>query len=238
MPSNINKLFVSDSRSLNFKHYKPRSNIDFIVQRGAKLADLLPLTLTRLRTYAKEDYILLKLAAGINDFTTFTRRNSEGKRTLTCSTTTANELITQFWDFKRAILACHPKSVVSFVTIPPASFSKFQFSRQLSTPIFSTAELLELQNKLDQQIDIVNAALINENKTPQFGILPRTLSWHTSVRKPAKRRNRAGRLKKSTRNNFSKLYDGLHACSDLKHHWFTELCRSFNIEEQRLHERI
>lgn len=224
MSFNIKKLFVSDSRACNFNRYRNSSEIDFIIQRGAKISDLSQLVLSKLRTYRSDHYILLKFAAGINDFTTFTRRNREGKRTLTRSDKTAHNVLAQLLELKQQIISCHHNIIVTFVTIPPASFRKFQEHRQVT--IFNDTELLQLQRELDQQIDVINSAIIAENKNLQLNIVPRTLSWHTSIRQPTQRRK--------YRNKFSKLYDGLHACSDLKRRWFSELRRSFDIEEQRL----
>ena len=120
--------------------------------------------------------------------------------------------------------------MILIVTIALASFAKFQACNNLRSPILTEDELRCNQTQLDSLLDQVNVRIRAFNNKLQLGISARTLSWHTSVRKPSKRRTRSGAYNTSLRNDFSQLYDGLHAKSTLKRKWYNELYRSFQID--------
>ena len=143
-------------------------------------------------------------------------------------------LFAKFYRYKQRVLACRPLTIISIATIPSASFSNFQASKQLSSPILSAAELRSNQKQLDSLLDQANARIRKFNCELQLGICTRTLSWHTSVRKPSKRKGRSGKYNTVLRNDFSQLYDGLHAISSLKRKWYKELFRSFEIDGRAL----
>ena len=70
MPTPIHHLFVADSRAYSFDQYTPPPSnacVDFVIQRGAKIDDLILPTLTKLRSYDPSHFTIIKLAAGIND---------------------------------------------------------------------------------------------------------------------------------------------------------------------------
>ena len=209
-------------------------SIDFVIQRGAKIDDLLLPTATKLRSYDPLDFTIIKLAAGINDLTEFVYTAHSRSKVLKKSDLTLDGFFAKLYRYKQQILACRPLTIISIVTIPSASFSKFQASRNLSSPILSDEELISNQKQLDSLLDQANARIREFNAELQLGISTRTLSWHTSVRKPSKRRTRSGKYNTSLRNDFSPLYDGLHAISSLKKKWHNELFRSFELDTRAL----
>ena len=136
--------------------------------------------------------------------------------------------------YKQQIFSCRPTTIISIVTIPMVSFAKFKASKHLSSPLLSAEELDRNQRQIDLLLDQANARIREFNSVPQLGVITRTLSWHTAVRKPSKRKTRSGRYNTCLRNDFSQLYDGLHAKPMLKRRWFNELLKSFEIDKRHL----
>ena len=238
MPVQVHQLLVADSRAYSFDQYThpPFSNlsVDFVIQRGAKIDDLVLPTVTKLRSYDPLDFTVIKLAAGINDLTEFVYTVHSRSKVLKKSDLSLDGFFARLYRFKQQIQACRPLTIVSIVTIPLASFSKFQASRHLSSPVLSVEELITNQKQLDSLLDQANARIREFNNELQLGMSTRTLSWHTSVRKPSKRKTRTSKHNKSLRNDFSQLYDGLHATSTLKKKWYNELYRSFDLDTRSL----
>ena len=219
MPARFCYIFVADWRAHNFDSYRQSNHIKYILKRGAKIDDLLPVTINHLGSVPYRDFALIKIAAGINDLTAFTDTTSaSGKRVLKRSDLTPEQVITKLKKFKESLFSAHFNSIVTFVSIPPASCRKFQAYKykNLDTPILSDEDLASNQTSLDQAVNTVNSFIHSANREPQFGITPRSLSWHTSVRKKSKRRKRSGQYSVTLRNDFARLYDGLHAVSVLK----------------------
>lgn len=241
MTTKVRQLFVADSRAFSFDQYpRPKScnlDLDFIIIRGAKIYDLILPTLAKLRTYSKSEFVIIKLAAGINDLTVFTDSPHSRAKVLQKNDLCLDGLFAKFNHFKQQVLGCRATVIVSFVTIPPASFAKFQASKSLPAPILSEAELKFNQQQLDALLDQANTRIRMLNSELQLSVCSRTLSWHTSIRKPSKRRNRAGHYT-TLRNDFSQLYDGLHAKSELKRKWFNELLRSFELDTFSLQQQL
>ncbi len=148
-----------------------------------------------------------------------------------------DDLFAKFNRFKRQVLASRPTTAISIVTIPPVSFARFQATKHLSSPILTESELKHNQRQLDLLLDQANARIRSVNTELQFGFSTRTLSWHTSVRKPSKRKNRSSYYT-SLRNDFSQLYDGLHAKSTLKRKWYNELLKCFEIDTRALQQQL
>ena len=179
----------------------------------------------------------VKLAAGINDLTVFTESTHSRAKVLQKSDLSLDGLFAKYTNFKQQVLGCRATAIVSFVTIPPASFAKFQASKSLSVPILSEADLTYNQKQLDFLLEQANARIRALNSELQLGVSSRTLSWHTSIRKSSKRKNRSGHYT-TLRNDFSHLYDGLHAKSDLKKKWYSELLRSFELDKLSLQQQL
>lgn len=239
----IHLLLVGDSRVNSFDRYRPpegfRLHIDYVIRRGATVADLIPPTLRKLSQYGSSDWVVLRFAAGINDLTEFT--DYSHKRVLWRSSIDANQLISRLKHFQESILRHHPNCIISFVTIPTASFTKYQASKNLNTPVLSSSQLKIHQHDLDNQLDTVNSFIQEFNSAPQAGIpIPlKHLHWHSYIRRPTKRRNYSGRITKAiVRNRFPLLYDGLHAVSTVKQRWFAELCRAFQEDHRTVLQHL
>lgn len=233
MSQRVHCLFVGDSRAHNFSNYSKPSDYTFDVDiyslRGAKISSLITPTIRKLRSYNTSDLVIVRLAAGINDLTTFIR-NSSGGSVLKPSDHTSDTLLSELRQFKEAILSFRPEhTLVTFTTIPPASFSKFQASRKLDAPIISEENLVIYQQQLDTKLDIINERIIDLNSQPQCGIKLRTLSWHNTIRKACNRK-RGDTIVSTRRNHFVHLYDGLHATSKLKQRWFKQVYEAFSID--------
>ena len=241
MTIEIRQLLVADSRAFSFDQYpQPENsslNLDFVIIRGATIEDLIIPTLAKLCGYSASDFVIIKLAAGINDLTKFVRAPHARTKVLQKSDISLDGLFAKFSRFKQQVLACRPTTTISVVTIPPVSFSRFQASKQLPAPILSEDDLKFNQNQLDSLLDQVNTRIRSFNAELQLGIRTRTLSWHSSIRKPSKRRNQTGHYT-TLRNDFSQLYDGLHAKSTLKRRWYKELLKSFEIDSRALHQQL
>ena len=241
MPGTTHCIFVADSRAHSFDKYaKPADfhfGIDFIIRRGAKVSDLVRPTLAKLRSYSQQDRLIIKVAVGINNLTKFIYDPTHRRRVLTRSSLDANSLLALLEDFRAQVVSTRPNSIVSFCTIPTASFAKFQLSRRLTAPILSEAELYTAQEDLDTVLDSVNSRIpaLNVGSLSSFiSITPHNLAWHSHIRRVSKRMSRSGKLRSSVRSNFSQLYDGLHATSSLKKRWFLDLYKSFARERQAL----
>ena len=241
MTIRIRQLLVADSRAFSFDQYpqpKPSSlNLDFVIIRGATIEDLIIPTLAKLRGYSTSDFVIIKLAAGINDLTKFVRQSHGSNKVLRKSDISLEGLFAKFIRFKQQVLACRPTTVISVVTIPSVSFARFQASKHLPSPILSEEDLKYNQKQIDSLLDLANARIRSLNAELQLGITTRTLSWHNSIRKPSKRRIRTGHYT-TLRNDFSQLYDGLHAKSTLKRRWYKELLKSFEIDSQALRKQL
>ena len=232
-------LYVADSRARGFDRYSPPSDshitITYIIKRGATVQQLLPLVLHRLRQWNDRRFIIIRVAAGINNLTDlYTPAQSTGStKVLIRSQVSSQDLIAIFKTFKSAILQLRQKAIVIFSTIPPASFAKFQESRSVSYLPRDT--LHNYQCDLNATIDIVNDEIKTLNHQFQHGISFHTLSLHTTIRKPTKRRRRSGNRRESIRNDFAPLYDGLHAKSHVKQRWFFLLHKLFKQDVVDLH---
>ena len=119
-------LLVTDSRGHNFDKYS-RSEfdfpVDFILQRGATIHELIQPTVLKLQTYHYTFEVVVRLSAGINDLLSFVTAGDT--RVFEPSTQTPDSLFNELEEFKRIVTAAHPTCRVIFSTIPPASFSKF-----------------------------------------------------------------------------------------------------------------
>ena len=235
----VHCLFVADSRAHNFDHYTRPSefaslDLAYIIRRGSKLGDLLQLTLAKLKSYNRQDYLLIKVAAGINNLTKFAYDSSRRNRVLTVNPLSADDLVNILEDFKAQILAARPRTLVSFCTIPTASLKKFQTIKKLATPILSEPDLTTAQVYLDQVLDEVNSRIVALNRSTY------TVSLHTYIRRSSIRKSltsSGSHKRKTIRSNFSHLYDGLHATSYLKKRWYTAILSSFERDISRIQQQ-
>lgn len=233
----IRCLFLADSRAHNFNKYPKLPDYSFTVDiisiRGAKIYNLVGPGVRKLHSYNTSDQIIVRLAAGVNDLTTFVYDSLHNKRVLKPSQHTADSLFSELMKFKEAIISARQNTIVLFTTIPTASLAKFQNSKKLRVQILSDNDLHIYQHELDATIDDINSQIIRHNKVMQHGVVLRTLCWHSSIRKSA-RRNRRGKTTHIVRNHFAHLYDGLHGDSKLKTQWHLAMYKLFATDRQAL----
>ena len=79
----------------------------------------------------------LRLLLVINNLTRYVSGRVSHRRVLTRSSLDADDLLSLLEDFKMQIQSVRPRSIVSFVTIPTASFDNFQSCKNLASPILS-----------------------------------------------------------------------------------------------------
>lgn len=238
--SETDAIIVGDSRLAGFQHYSSNTDLQlqFVIRRGAQVADLVHPTLQTVRNVHKIGVLVVKISCGINNFTKFISHRDG--RELTYAGITADNVFSQLHDFKRKIKEIRPDALVGFVTVPTLSFAKNIKSRIESRKLvkskFTEADIKEVQQSLDEQIQLLNIKLKFENSVRQAGHKKgcRTVSWHSYITKCSKRkRNKLARRSRTViRNNFSKLYDGLHAVSDLKRRWFQDLVACITAERK------
>ena len=78
--------------------------------------DLILPTLAKLRSYSDSDFIIVKLAAGINDLTVFTESTHSRAKVLQKSDLSLDGLFAKYTNFKQQVLGCRATAIVSFVT--------------------------------------------------------------------------------------------------------------------------
>ncbi|KAJ8045933.1 hypothetical protein HOLleu_09054 [Holothuria leucospilota] len=210
-------------------------NLAYIIRRGAKLGELLQLTLAKLQTYNQSDYLIVKVAAGINNLTKFVYDSGKRNRVLTVSQLSADNLVSILEDFRSRILAARPGTIVSFCTIPTASLKKFQDCKNLQAPILSESDLTTAQVYLDQVLDEVNSRIIALNSGTSH-----TVSLHSDIRRSSIRRSstipREGR-RTTIRSKVNLLYDGLHATSNVKRKWYNAVLSSFLKDSRKAQQQ-
>ena len=166
--------------------------------------------------------IIIKIGCGINDFTEFIT-NKHGEKELKYSGKTRKEIFKDLLEFKQAIKNKCPSALVGFITEAPLSskiyhdYCKSSGALKFHTQIEET--LNPFQTKIDTELDALNSLLkfenCNKQKRHTKGCM--TVSWHNSVCRQSKRKNKSGKFRVVVKNDFRQLYDGLHATSDLKH---------------------
>lgn len=238
--SDTDAIIVGDSRLAGFQRYSSPTDLQlkFVIRRGARVADLVEPTLEAVRAVRGANILIVKIACGINNFTEFVTHPNG--RELTYAGVTGDHVYSELKELKREIKEIKPKALVGFVTVPTLSFAKNIESRIISNRLreskYSTTEVAGLQTALDEQISILNIRLKFENSVHQAGHRKgcRTISWHRYITKLSKRkRSRTAKHSRTVvRNNFTKLYDGLHAVSELKQRWFHDLLHCITIERR------
>jgi hypothetical protein len=139
-------------------------------------------------------------------------------------------------DFKQAIKNKCPSTLVGFITEAPLSSKIYhdycKSSGALKFPTQSEETLNPFQTKIDTELDALNSLLKFENCNKQEGHTNgcMTVSWHNSVCRQSKRKNKSGKFRVVVKNDFRQLYDDLHATSDLKHKWFNQFIEIVHAE--------
>lgn len=240
----VNAILLADSRAHNFEYYNRselnhKINLHCVTLRGAKIDDLNKTGIDHIKTANKTRPLLICIAAGINNLTKFKRDNN--KKTLIPQKVTAEEIFAKLKNLKTHIKRIRGDAYVQIAHIPTLSYRKY--NKYLSQKVELTSddeltikddetdiEYLDEQNYTDSIVDEINKRIFDENSKPQSaaeqGAPP--LFWNRDVRRISKRKQRGGNNRTQIRNNFCKLYDGLHATHELKLKWFKDLCALFN----------
>ena len=233
-------IVIGDSRLCGFDRKNTGEiDIDFVIIRGAHVNDVLVPALDKIRSLQTFEggILIIKIALGINHFTEFVR-HGQGVE-LKYSGATGCQVFNELRSFKQRIKSVRPDALVGFVTVPTISFVANKNYRleagKLKSSIYSDEQLQCFQITLDQEITLLNFKLKEENSFKQDGHNRgcMTVSWHKYVTRSSKRKRNKQSTKSQTvvRNNFSGLYDGIHAISTLKQKWFYDLCACIRKEQ-------
>lgn len=238
----VKVVLIGDSRLCGFSDRLTCPDdleINFVIRRGARVNDLIDPTLELISSVNKNiaDILIVKIACGINNFTSFVHH--EGGTELRYSGVCGKDVFDDLRSFKLKIKAKKPDALVGFITVPTLSFKKnieFRLKNgKLRNSKFNECELSEFQSKLDYEISSLNSYIKLENSSKQEGHNRgcRTISWHRSITKESKRRRNKNAVSRTvTRNNFNPFYDGLHPTIDLKQKWFMDVCECARREHQ------
>lgn len=227
----MQRVVVGDSRIHNFDAYtQPRDlNILYIIQRGANVDQLKEKTIQTLQSkgVSADGRIEIKLCAGINEF--LCRERHDGGSETKLSDVSVHEVVNKFFAFTSGIKCVYVNAEISFATIPHMSFEKYQqhclTNKSLSKPKYSKEQVQEFQNNLNRKVNELNRLLITENTKNSV----KTVFLHSDISKShTKRKGRNKRKVTQVSYHFSRLYDGLHACSEIKRKWFEKLIASFS----------
>lgn len=93
--SNTDAIIVGDSRLAGFQHYSSNTDLrlQFVIRRGAHVADLVHPTLQTVQNVRKDGILLVKISCGINNLTKFISHRDG--RELTYSGVTADTVFSQ-----------------------------------------------------------------------------------------------------------------------------------------------
>ena len=232
-------LFVADSRANNFNLYQqpPNLNLYYVIQRGATIDQLIKRTHQEiLKLNIQKQHVLVKIAAGINDI--LNKHQDHTGVHIKLSSYTAENIIDKLLTFRSVVKTLIPTALVGFVTIPTAHLPSIQqHNLQAKKTELSSAQspdsLEKQQSSLNLLINDINARIRILNSSKQTGCVRGcwTVSWHTFIAKQHIKRSGKGRTpKKHTRYMYDKLYNGLHAKSDVKKIWFELLVKAFAAE--------
>lgn len=208
-------LLIADSRAYSFNKYKVDQKIyhksHYIIKRGGTTRSLLERTLEFLKSdkISKNDWLIVKIAAGINDITY--RQEENGEIVLKHKGT--NEAIKGLLKLREEIYKIRPKTVVSFITIPPAHILK---NKELKGLNCTAKDIEENKAYVDKVLDL-NTKLEDLNRNQCATIIqPHCCCWHPEAIRSSKKTLRQGGYRKRITVNKKALYDGLHAVSDVK----------------------
>lgn len=233
---------MADSRALNFEHYGQPSQFKthYVVERGARIRDLMQPTIAKLRTIHRDTTVVVKIAAGINDITRIVR--TEHDKFLRPSTRSADEIFIELCTFKDLLKRERRNILVGLVTIPTVSVRKYAEINGYRATEELERDFSQDQREIDDNLQTINYRIRGENRQPQldFPRGPRTVSWHSSVTRKSfrKSRNKNKPGKPTTRSSFGQLYDGIHAVSQLKRKWFHQLITAFTAEIRTTSDKL
>lgn len=231
MSNNYVPILVCDSRANNFDHYKQPSDfrIQYIIKRGGKISELKSKLIDFLQTVPPHKVPIVKVGVGINDLLNL-QSTPKGK-VLVPANITKETFLEQLFTFRSEAQQCHKGTQLSYITIPPASFQKFQTERA-SGEFIDSETLQRYQRDHNNLIVDINAHIRHQNLSQQnSGVSLWTVKWASEIIKSHKRkRGRARKVKVIHDFKFDVLYDGLHGKSDVKRIWFSQLLTGFRAD--------
>lgn len=235
-------VLIGDSRLCGFSDRLVCPNdldISFLIQRGARVNDLIDPALDLVSSVDRNivDILIVKVACGINEFTSFVHH--QWGTELKYSGISGKDVFDKLKALKCKLKEKRPDALVGLITVPTLSFKKnIEFrlkNKQLTKSKFLETEVDEFQSKVNTEIATLNSFIKLENSLKQEGHNRgcRTISWHRSITKESKRRRgRNAPSRTVIRNNFNSFYDGLHPTIDLKRKWFADVCDCVRKEYQ------
>ena len=240
-PNGSLAFIVTDSRGNNFDVERIFSQsddfkIEYCIVRGARVNELREIFLKKLDQIDISGYfpIIVKIAVGINEFTSFAY-NSRNEKELKYSGITGSDVFCKLSEFKAAIKVKVLSALVGFITVPQVSLKKYKEHcmehKYLTNSEISDSDQDKYQKDLEKEVEILNGKIIFENCEKQTGHLKgcRTVSWHRSVCRLGKKK-RGKKYQKVYKNDFRELYDGIHGTSDIKQKWFKQLIIAIRAE--------
>ena len=226
---------VADSRCYRFdrKQHPPNLNLVFVISRGKTVEELYSDVVSTLRTVPSDRIISFKFCAGINNFLQKAYLGAKGS-VFRPSNLSAEAFIESLANIKSKLKARFPNSKVAFGTIPPVHFGHLQESRLKSGLLkevhFTADEIALFQDQTNAKLALVNCDIIELNKVERvwtLGLSEIIVKCHT---KSSGRSN--SKAKKVTSYHFERLYDGLHARSDIKQKWFNLIIKACVREKE------
>lgn len=235
-------LIVCDSRGKNFERIFNDYDcfvrkdlfydVKFIAIRGARVQDLLEPTLSYISGIDHKIPILLKLAAGINNFTK-KNKNRYNETEISLNYISPNEVFLQLTNFVEHVKRAHINSVVTICGIPTANLRIIQQHSvklgRLRHPSVSEDTLKLKTDLLNIDVEIVNQKIAALNKKPQCSIIPYTASLDSYVLKKKSGGKR--------RYMVQSLPDGLHGSDLVQLNWLNCIWKSLMKEATSLEER-
>lgn len=225
-------ILLADSRARGFTNLDQGKfytyDVHYVVRPGYTIRDLTADALTLVRNISPDNTtLLIKIAAGINNLTL--KINRRRAYEIAPSTATANTVLAELVNLKRAIKEIRPDAIVSYMTIPPVNFiqqlSYWQEKRCLPFPIYTQEERLEFQEAHEIIVSDINQNIKELNYNEQRGIHCQTSSWHSAVLR---------RQRGKDRLIVSALIDGIHGSNSSKIKWHRGFHQAIQKEISRL----
>ncbi|MEW8548467.1 MAG: hypothetical protein AB2693_33610 [Candidatus Thiodiazotropha sp.] len=177
--------------------------------------------------------ISFKFCAGINNFIQKDYLGELGSA-LKPSDLSASAFIESLADIKSKLKARFPNSKIAFATIPPVHFGHLQESRLKSGLLkearFSAEELAVFQDQTNAKLALVNVDIVELNKLERVWTLELAEVIVKHHIKSCGRSN--SKRRKVVSYHFDRLYDGLHAKSEIKQKWFDLIIKACVRETQ------
>ena len=225
---------ISDSRGNRFDLKPQPSGLDitYVITRGKTIEQLAQLAFEKLKHCPSTQHFSFKFCAGINNFLLKEYFN-DGSVAVRPSGLSPESFIESLTEIKSSVKCRFPNATVAFATIPSVSFEHIQNSRVDSGLVkarkYSSQELNGFQTAITQTLDQVNLDIKEINKLERRW----TIEWAEVIKK--RHRKSCGRNNKNSTltdsYHFDRLYDGLHAKSEIKNKWFNLVVKACHREK-------